>query len=351
MHSNTRPQLLHSRVNSHLIFAPELPVNYVLNAKGGCSTILTHLWKILDDIRGSASFNGDPHAAWPWGRISDCSVREISHVSVRRTFTMVRNPFARALSAYLSKIGQRKDSDLFVWNIFRERFALAADARPSFDDYLEMIEREPVEMMDIHWAPQVRNLMQPAARIDDIFYLESIEELHVFLEQWSNMPVARSDVGKRDAVDKMAHYYTPRAIERVRRIYADDFDIFGYEPDYREQASQRPIRQMAGSPGGIGPLLKYMAAENWDEKLSFLDKHEALSGSDFSTAMARFCCGGPEEGRVRAVETIMAECPRNWLLLREVAMSLEAHGEKARSEVIMTLSRGAHDAIVAGSAD
>lgn len=340
--------LFQSRLNSCFIFADDLPVNYLLSAKSGCSTILSHMWKGLDAQRGVETFDGDPHAGWPWGRIWESTPEAMAEIAARPTFSVVRNPFARALSGYLSKIGERKENDLFIWNEFRRRFALEPDARPTFDDYLEMIEREPPEMMDIHWSPQYLSLMQPAARVDHLLYLEDPEPTRLFMSDVFPHEMKRSGFGFRDARARLDRFYTPTAVERVRRIYRQDFEVFGYSRELGAEGPAAPIASLAGSPLGVLPMLQHMAARDWETKLGYLDAFEADSGADYSTAMTRFACGGPEEGRTRAADLILETRPDNWLLLAEIEGSYLAHGDTARAALFGDASRRAHAAIVAG---
>ena len=340
--------LFQSRLNSCFIFADDLPLNYVLSAKSGCSTILSHLWHGLDQTRGVATFKGDPHEGWPWGRIWESTPEEMIAIAARPTFTVVRNPFARALSGYLSKVGERKEDDLFIWKDFSHRFWLQPDARPSFEDYLEMIEREPPEMMDVHWAPQYLNLLQPAARIDKVFYLENQQPLADFLQGYFPHELKRSRFGFRDALSRLDRFYTPQAIEGVQRIYAQDFHTFGYRTELNADGPDRPLLRISGSASGVVPLLQHMASDDWKDKLAHLEDFERENGSDYSTAMTRFSCGGPEEDRARAADLILATRPGNYLLLREIEGSYLAHGNTERAALFGDAAKVAHEAVISG---
>jgi hypothetical protein len=312
------PMLFQPRVRTHFVTAPDLPVNYLLNAKGGCTTVMEHLWRELDRLRGQKTFKGDPHASGPWTRIADLAVEDVDAIVARPTFTMVRNPFARALSGYLSKVGERKE-DVFVWGLFRHRFGLDEDAVPTFDEYLEMIEGEPPEMMDRHWSPQYRNLLQPTARIDRVFYLEDFIYAQAFMRSYFPEPMKRSARGFRDARARLESLYTPSAIDRVRRIYAIDFETFGYSTDMSEHRPRAPIDRLRGLPEGLAPFLKFMAASDWKDKLIHLDRFEALHGVDTGSRMARFATGGLNAARAAAAGAILETCGSNWMILREIA--------------------------------
>lgn len=312
------PMLFQSRVRTHFITAPDLPFNYVLNPKAGCTTVAEHLWRILDKQRGTKTFKGDPHASGPWLRINECPVDTIDEVVAKPTISMVRNPYARALSGYLSKVGERKE-DTFVWAQFCERFRIATDAVPTFAEYLSLIERERPEMMDRHWAPQYQNLLQPTARIDRIFYLEDFMYLQAYVGTYFKERMKRSLRGFRDARTRLDGFYTPEIIEQVQRIYAVDFKTFGYSTDIKAQRPHAPIDSFGGLPEGLAPFLKYMAAKEWQEKLVHLDHFEQLHGKDYSTAMARFSVGGPNGARNAAANYVLKVSPPNWMILREIA--------------------------------
>ncbi|WP_256325664.1 sulfotransferase family 2 domain-containing protein [Sphingomonas sp. YR710] len=337
--------LFQSRVTSCFIFSDQTPLVYILNPKSGCSTVLGYMWQVVDNLRDTQTFSGDPHGAGPWQRIADMPAESVDAVVARSTFSIVRNPFARALSGYLSKIGERSQQDLFVWRQFQDRFGLPDNAVPTFDEYLEMIEREPVEMMDPHWSPQYFNLLQPVARIDHLFYLENMLPAVEYLQQHLSGRMMRSNIGFRDARTRLDHFYTQSAIDRVSHIYAMDFEMLGYSQDITLQRAVKPIASLEGRPEGLSPMLKHMATKDWQEKLAHLDHFERLNGVDAATAMARFCCGGEEQSRMRAAESVLLSSPKNWLVLREIAAMFTAHGQHEKAARFAAAAESVHQAI------
>lgn len=343
--------LFASRIASCFVSADGLPVNYLLNPKSGCSTILQYLWRVLDKQRGTTSFAGNPHAKGPWLEPGDWNIFSIEEIAARPTFSVVRNPYARALSAYLSKVGERKEDaavgeDLFVWNQFREHFALPPDAQPSFDEYLEMIETEPAEMMDRHWSPQYYNLLQPVARVDRVFYLEDFVFPQAFLRGYFGEMMPRSSFGYRDARYRLRKFYTPSAIERVERIYAIDFETFGYSKSMEQHRVRRPVDRLPGSPEGLTPFLKYMAVTTTPARFEHLDRFERLNEADFSTAMARFMIGGSAENQATSIEAMLAAKLDNWMALREVATVCAERGMGDEALRIEAAADAAHRRIL-----
>jgi hypothetical protein len=248
------------RIATHFIFADELPFSYILNAKSGCSTILAHLWALVDRRRGTETFAGDLHRGGPWGRVDQLTADQVTALLGKPIVSMVRNPYARALSGYLSKVGDRRaDEDQYVWKIFRARFALGEDEVPSFERYLELIESVPEEERDRHWASQRSNLLQPWAPIDRLFYLEHFTFLNSYFDRFGIGDVARSGWGHRGATELFERYLTPDTAERIARIYATDFETFGYSLDPAIQAPVRPRDCFHGRRDDFLALLREIA--------------------------------------------------------------------------------------------
>lgn len=134
-------------------------------------------------------------------------------------FAMVRNPYARTLSAYLDKV---------------ERKARMHDRASRFEDFVTYLENDGL-YRNAHWAPQTALLLLPPERFD---FFGKVER---YAEDWAQVlrglqglePGAASTPGIFDnatgANDKLARYYTPALAERVARLYRADFAAFGYD--------------------------------------------------------------------------------------------------------------------------
>ena len=165
-----------------------------------------------------------------------------------KKYAMVRDPFARTLSAYLNKIESRlpliseSTNEYFVQVVraiddYRMAY-LDPQAHPkvSFTTFLRWISDGvgPDHMlMDEHWASQV-NLL----RFDTVSY-----EIIGRMEQLStDAPRILDAMGcsiefpsqeqvrfpPTNATDKVALYYNEEAMELVKRRYAQDFAAFDY---------------------------------------------------------------------------------------------------------------------------
>lgn len=135
-------------------------------------------------------------------------------------FTLVRNPYARALSAYLDKVHRKAERD--------------PSRAPSFRGFLAQLEQGDL-YRNLHWAPQTSLLLLPLETYDFIARVENLDsDLRVVLariEKGEGNHSPRSALGNRTgAGDLLTRYYdeTTRAI--VERLYAKDFAAFGYDP-------------------------------------------------------------------------------------------------------------------------
>lgn len=153
-------------------------------------------------------------------RPSSLSNREMAGFGSLYRFTFVRNPYVRVLSAYLDKI---------------ERKAAQGNGKAiSFSEFLRQLERGDL-YRNAHWAPQASLLLLPVTEYDFIGRVESLErDLAAVLATLQGRPgdrPPRSALGNwTGAGGRLAQYYDDDSLAIVRRLYARDFEAFGYEP-------------------------------------------------------------------------------------------------------------------------
>ncbi len=204
-------------------WTPQLPVVYINNPKSGCSTVKNSL-KLAQAGRyrseGRSTFQHDryPHIA------DDCLTRhgfsELGRGGPRLVISCVRNPYTRALSAYLDKAMHGQI------HLYPE---LRGERPASFEAFLLALAAHPVRRLDAHFSPQWINLGLPKVKYEAIFYLENIAALRNALRRFiSNFEVEDSIPHARGASEKLKTFYTPQAIALTQRLYADDFALFSY---------------------------------------------------------------------------------------------------------------------------
>lgn len=141
-------------------------------------------------------------------------------------FTVVRDPYSRVLSAFNSKILVRKPQ----WRRFRVWWG--SDEVPEFADFCRYLDEGNL-YVDMHWAPQSAFMLLPLDRYDFIGKVETLDtDLPHILERVFGPErvkgMARGGL-TTGASDKVARAYGPREVEIVNRLYARDFEAFGYD--------------------------------------------------------------------------------------------------------------------------
>lgn len=140
-------------------------------------------------------------------------------------FTVVRNPYTRVLSAYLSKI-------LLIDNPKRlRRFArmMKADpgTPPDFTTFCRFLANGGV-WRDGHWAPHRALMLLPQDMYHHVGRVETLDHDLALIARriWGeDAAVPAPRLGMQTAI---ATHYTDEARDSVARLYAEDFRRFGY---------------------------------------------------------------------------------------------------------------------------
>jgi hypothetical protein len=147
-------------------------------------------------------------------------------------FTIVRNPYTRVLSAYLSKI-------LLIDNPKRlRRFARMMNTDPGtppdFTTFCRFLANGGL-WRDAHWAPQWALMLLPEDMYHFVGRTETLEEDLTLITSriWgSDTVVSTPRLGMQtNSGDAIAAHYTDAARDIIARIYAEDFRRFGYSTD------------------------------------------------------------------------------------------------------------------------
>ncbi len=164
-----------------------------------------------------------------------------------RKFACVRHPRARALSAYLNKIEHRLPGHRGA--AFNDHFSrivaeidsfrqtcLDSDLYPAitFEVFLRWLEAGSYFTQDEHWRPQVDLLCLGHVRFDFIGRFETLAQDadHILAQIKSPVPFpspAAIKFAPSGTAGRLRSSYTPACQALVARIYARDFQAFGYE--------------------------------------------------------------------------------------------------------------------------
>lgn len=205
------------RLREALRFAPALGLAYLNNPKVACTSIKIALWKRSDALIGTETFNGlNRHSInhGPWRDLLTCDPDVLQNATF---FTVVRDPHARLLSAYLNKRDQPQGS-LFRW--CERRIGGMPD---TFPEFIRRIVKVPEHERDRHIMPQWINVLWPYVRFDFVGRIEEIGEVKAFFAQYQLQLPIRNRTG---AAMKLDEHYDAETRELVALAYADDFKLW-----------------------------------------------------------------------------------------------------------------------------
>lgn len=199
-------------------------------------------------------------------------------------FTIVRNPFSRALSAYHEKVVKTYrmiagDPAYPEENLKRRKKRLAdigldQPEQPTLEDFLDAVSRIPPSMADQHFAPQSYLLAIDVIPYDFMGYIENYEAAmdglseRLFDQRDAWRRAEASFQGQRNvnykgggAPDRVKQEYTPQAIERVQQYYARDFKALGYSPNLRDVGEAPAPMIRAGRRPAVPSLALFLVSK------------------------------------------------------------------------------------------
>ncbi|MUJ28015.1 glycosyltransferase [Aliivibrio fischeri] len=190
-------------------YSKKYKIAYINNPKVACSTISRSL--IGHNVKNLHDKNN-------FSVIKD---------GTEEIFSVVRNPYDRALSGYLNKIGPERD-DPYTWNKFKIRYNLNKE-HLSFKEFLYCIYNDKdVDNIDPHFRPQNLNLDYKNIKPNFIGRIEDMSKVEQYLLEFNVKFVVRNK-NKTDAKNKKDKFYDKECISLVKKIYEDDFHLYGYD--------------------------------------------------------------------------------------------------------------------------
>jgi hypothetical protein len=200
----------------------------------------TRIVAFLNDELGGGQFDSARRLKAALVRPFDLPLGELARLDRFFSFTIVRNPYSRVLSAYLDKLAEartpgatsRRQPDY-------GRFPGYGENSPEgFARFLDFLADGGLRA-NRHWWPQADLLYQPAERFSFIGRLETMAaDMGRVLEAVGRDPAAAAaldrrhdlEAGRRETrtAEREAAFYTPRGRAIVARLHARDFALFGY---------------------------------------------------------------------------------------------------------------------------
>ena len=221
---------------------PELRVVFNRIKKAGNSSVTAFLWDLAAEERGERAQSiraakktalSPSRANWQEALI----MRDYTY------FTVVRNPYDRALSAFLQKVSRGQEGNDSRKRRFRVVPGWGEPSPEGFAKFVDFLANGGLKH-DRHWWPQVELLIMPFERFDVVGRLETLSDDMARLLEVIGRDPAKAETLKRPhpleakqpnkitgATSKRAAYYTPELAATVRRLYAADFETFGYPDD------------------------------------------------------------------------------------------------------------------------
>jgi hypothetical protein len=206
-------------------YIPGQPVSYLKNPKVASTSIELTLWRAHSPTGVPLVPHGHSNAPFVQ-RVHDLPEAADAAFFDSSFFSVVRNPFARVLSAYLNKVGPRKH----VWQHISLSIGLKPETHPSLDDLLRaLLDHDPFAV-DKHFQPQWINILHGLAPLDYLGHLERMQDVSAYLQRYG-LVLEHSGINATNANEKVGSQIGPGTADLIRRYYADDFRLYGYSDD------------------------------------------------------------------------------------------------------------------------
>jgi hypothetical protein len=208
--------------------------------------------------------------------LSPAEQREVLESEAWRRFCIVRNPYARLVSAWANKICQREPNFVATGDVVMRHAGRkpAPDDAPTFDEFTAwLIDANDPSTCDAHWRTQTALLRPDVLRYTDVLRFETIvTDLGAFFRAGEttsrfDAPALLSSLRFNESIAlDLRGIYDARIAARVEAFYHADFDTFGYdrdswrtagrtpEPEALAQSALRAVRARNRLIGGLGRL-------------------------------------------------------------------------------------------------
>lgn len=209
--------------------SPRLNAVYLSNPKVACSTVKLALQRAEagdpDWVpkRSVHDHNGSPLLTWP-----DLTMETWQAATRGKLlFSFVRNPFDRLRSAYLNRIVRRQNQ-----GIHRTRAGFDPNYVPNFREFVLKICTIDPRRHDAHWRPQSLNLSNGRVTLDFLGRLETFQADWAKLAERLGLPTELERAGKETTKEAKSELIIDSEMQlAIARVYALDFEAYGYDPE------------------------------------------------------------------------------------------------------------------------
>lgn len=149
-------------------------------------------------------------------------------------FSFIRNPYSRALSAFLDKMSYESKEKQKIANVL----GIEISSNIAFLDFLKAVDSTPLVKMDHHWRPQYYQLLMGLVDYNYVGYFENFaEDFNAILSKiyGEDLVFGRNEKlvkhhapHSTKASSKLVNYYNNETIDLVKKIYDKDFRSFNY---------------------------------------------------------------------------------------------------------------------------
>jgi hypothetical protein len=230
---------------NHFIFSPLLKVAYCPVPKAACSSWKAYFRQAIGLPPTDAQTLHDRERnglTYAWMIDRETLLRAFYGYPSYFRFVVTRNPYTRLASAYFDLVNPvERDGLRGAWwaEILRALYAHSRDLRPSetpplsFEMFVRALDIDNCHNRNRHWQPQTTLAMPKLIRYDLVVKLEELDQHIESIRQriGCRLPMTFR-LNATSYPTNARELYTPELKAIVQRLYASDFNRFGYDPEH-----------------------------------------------------------------------------------------------------------------------